>query len=106
MTFKEYFVKEFLAQMGFYPKIVAFGKNHLVYEERNCLFQDLAIKYPGLVCDTLDEAVHEGLHKKLGTSVVRLKCKGHGDPVCMYRAEWHGAQEKAHNGALTPTPSA
>ena len=88
-TYAEIYVKGSLAEMGFYPKLVEAGRNHVVYEESNCLFQDLAVKYPGLVCDVLDEAVHEGIDRKLGASkTTRLKCRGHGDPVCRYRTDF------------------
>ncbi len=87
-TYAQHFVKGFLAEMGFHPKVVRVGRNQVVYQERNCLFEDLAVKYPGLVCDVLDEAVHEGIDRLGGMKTIRLKCKGHGDPICEYRVRW------------------
>jgi hypothetical protein len=42
-----------------------------------------------LICDVLDEAVHERVDSDLGASkTTRLKCKGHGDSTCRYLVEW------------------
>jgi predicted ArsR family transcriptional regulator len=88
-------VSSFLGEMGFKPEVVKVGRESVLYQEQNCLFEDLATKYPGLVCDVLDEAVHEGVDKMSNTQTSRLKCKGHGDPVCEYLVKWRTTtQEK------------
>lgn len=87
-TYATEFVNGFLAEMGFQPKVVKLGKNRLIYQERNCLFEELAKKHPGIICDVLDEAVHEGVDKLADTKTTRLKCKGHGDPYCQYSVTW------------------
>lgn len=87
--FAKHFVKGLLEEMGFHAKIVRVGKHQIIYEERNCLFEDLAMKYSGLMCDILDVAVHEGIDEALGDmKTTRLACKGHGDPACRYRVDW------------------
>lgn len=91
-SYAQHFVNGILEQMETRPRVVRVGRHEVIYEKRNCPFEDLAMKYPGLVCDILDEAVHESVDKKLGaTKTVRLKCKGHGDSVCRYRVEWRAA---------------
>jgi predicted ArsR family transcriptional regulator len=93
-AYAQHFVNGFLAETGFQPKVVRLKRDHVVYQERNCLFEDLAVKYPRLVCDALDEGVHEGIDRLAGTKTMRLKCKGHGDAVCQYRVQWKaGARE-------------
>lgn len=87
-TYASHFVNGFLAEMGFHPKVVKIDKDRLIYQEHNCLFEDLAKKYPGVICDVLDEAVHEGVDKLANTKTIRLKCKGHGDPFCQYSVTW------------------
>jgi predicted ArsR family transcriptional regulator len=87
-TYSKHFVAGMLGEMGFQPEVVKLEKRCLVYHERNCLFEDLAVKYPGLVCDVLDRAVHEGIDRMAGTTTTRLKCRGHGDPVCEYSVKW------------------
>jgi predicted ArsR family transcriptional regulator len=93
-TYSKHFVAGLLAEMGFNPEIVKLEKRRLVYCERNCLFEDLAAKYPGLVCDVLDNAVHQGIDKMAGTQTTRLMCKGHGDPVCQYSVKWSAGTTK------------
>jgi predicted ArsR family transcriptional regulator len=94
-TYANLLVSSFLGEMGFKPEVVKVGRESVLYQEQNCLFEDLAIKYPGLVCDVLDEAVHEGVDKMSNTQTSRLKCKGHGDPVCEYLVKWRTTtQEK------------
>ena len=39
----------------------------------------LAAKMPGLMCDVMDEAVHDGLDRVLNVKTARLTCMGHGD---------------------------
>lgn len=87
-TYSKHFVTGILGEMGFQTEVVKLEKRCLVYHERNCLFEDLAVKYPGLVCDVLDRAVHEGIDRMAGTTTTRLKCRGHGDPVCEYSIKW------------------
>lgn len=86
--YADLFVNRFLRQMGTYPALRDIEERKLVYEQSNCLFQELADKMPGLICDTLDEAVHEGIDKILGVSTSRSACKGHGDPSCVFCVTW------------------
>jgi predicted ArsR family transcriptional regulator len=93
-TFSKHFVGGLLAELGFQPEVVKLERRSLVYCERNCLFEDLAVKYPGLVCDVLDAAVHEGIDKMAGTRTTRLRCKGHGETVCEYSVEFASSGQK------------
>ncbi|MDG6905636.1 MAG: hypothetical protein JRN20_07625 [Nitrososphaerota archaeon] len=82
------FVNKFLSDSGLYPHVRSVGKHDLIYEQSNCLFQELADKMPGLICDTLDEAVHEGIDSILGVRTERVQCKGHGDEKCVFCVKW------------------
>ena len=65
-TMKEYgelFINRLLTAEGAYPQILSQKRSELVYEQFNCPFQELAAKMPGLMCDVMDEAVHEGLRQ-------------------------------------------
>lgn len=90
--YADQFVMHLLAGMKIYPRVVSVGRGKVVYEERNCLFQELASELPGLVCDVLDEGMHEGLDRKLGVKTTRESCKGHGDPVCRFCVTWKNAR--------------
>jgi predicted ArsR family transcriptional regulator len=94
-TYAKDFVAGTLGDMGFQPEVLKLKKRSLVYHERNCLFEDLALKYPGLVCDVLDRAVHMGIDGKTGTTTTRLRCRGHGDPVCEYSVRWNSRKQRA-----------
>lgn len=102
-TYSEYFVKGFLADMETHPRVLDIGKSWVKYEQLNCPFQELATGNPVLICDVLDEAVHERVGSDLGASkTTRLKCKGHGDSTCRYLVEWqlgrHLPQKKPRAG--------
>jgi predicted ArsR family transcriptional regulator len=92
--YAERVVMGFLAGMKVYPRVVRAGRRSVVYEERNCLFQELANELPHLVCDVLDEGVHEGLDRKLGVKTVRESCRGHGDSVCRFCVTWPPARPR------------
>jgi len=94
--YAERVVMSFLAGMKVYPRVVSVGRKSVVYEERNCLFQELASELPYLVCDILDEGMHQGLDKKLGLKTTRESCKGHGDPVCRYCVTWPNSRRQSH----------
>jgi len=42
-TYAQHFVNGFLAEMGFQPKVVRVGRDHVIYQERNCLFEDAGV---------------------------------------------------------------
>jgi len=86
--YADLFVNRLLKDSGTYPKLRSVKDGELVYEQSNCLFQELADKLPGLVCDTMDLAVHEGMDNILGVKTSRYACKGHGDPSCVYCVSW------------------
>jgi len=88
LTMKEYgelVIKNLLAAQHTYPRILSQKSSEIVYEQFNCPFQELANKTPGLFCDVLDSAVHEGLDKVLNVRTTRYACKGHGDSACRFR---------------------
>jgi len=101
-TYSKHFVAGILGEMGFQPEVVKLEKRCLVYHERNCLFEDLAVKYPGLVCDVLDRAVHEGVDRMAGTTTTRLRCRGHGDPVCEYSVKWDTSKRRKPDAVGSP----
>lgn len=90
-AFRRLFVEGLLGEMGTKPEVVSHGENELIYQERNCLFFELAKANPELVCNALDQGFHEGIVKALGPDFVgeRLNCMGHGDPYCRYKILWN-----------------
>lgn len=93
--FANFFVEGLLGEYGTQPEVVKVTAKRVVYREYNCIFQDLAVKYPKLVCDVLDEAFHDGLRRQMSPSMKssRLRCMGHGDPYCEYAVRWPGRRQ-------------
>jgi predicted ArsR family transcriptional regulator len=89
-AYEEFFVKGYLEKMGAEPEIVEITDKKLTYRLHNCLFFEMAIKMPEIMCDTLHESFHEGLTKTMGKNVKidRLTCMSKGDPYCEHSCEW------------------
>jgi predicted ArsR family transcriptional regulator len=68
-NFRDYFVKGYLEEAGAEPEIVKIDKNQVVYRVHNCLFLELAVKMPEMVCDVLHDAFHEGVSNAMGGKV-------------------------------------
>ena len=85
-AFKKYIVEEHLAELGAIPEIVSYDSKEVQFRMHNCIFRELALKYPDLVCEKLDEGLMETL---LGGTVGRAhvdqtKCVAHRDKFCEY----------------------
>lgn len=89
-AFREIFIQKYLEEAGAEPEIVKADKNQVVYRMHNCLFLELAVKMPEMMCDILHEAFHEGVTSAMDgkAKIIRLTCKGQGDPYCEHRFEW------------------
>lgn len=92
-AFRDFFIKGYLEEAGAEPEIVKTDKNLVVYRVHNCIFLELAVKMPDMMCDVLHEAFHEGVSSAMGgkAKITRLTCKGHGDPYCEHNCEWHAS---------------
>jgi len=89
-AFIDFFIKGYLEEAGAEPEIVEADKNRVVYRVHNCLFLELAVKMPEMMCDVLHNAFHEGVSDAIGgkAKIVRLTCMGHGDAYCEHKCEW------------------
>ncbi|MFQ5836749.1 MAG: helix-turn-helix transcriptional regulator [Candidatus Bathyarchaeia archaeon] len=92
-AFTDFFIKGYLEETGAEPEIVKADKNEVVYRVHNCLFLELAVKMPEMMCDVLHNSFHEGVSSAMGekAKITRLTCKGHGDPYCEHKCEWHAS---------------
>ncbi len=92
-AFVDFFIKGYLEEAGAEPEIVKTDKDQIVYRVHNCLFLELAVKMPEMMCDVLHEAFHEGVSSAMGgkVKIIRLTCKGHGDPYCEHKCEWYAS---------------
>ncbi len=89
-AYRDLFVKGYLEKMGAEPEIVEVNDKKIVYRLHNCLFFEMAVKMPEIMCDILHESFHEGLVKSMGKNVVinRFTCMSKGDPYCEHSCEW------------------
>lgn len=92
-AFIDFFIKGYLEEAGSEPEIVKINKDLVVYRVHNCLFLELAVKMPEMMCDVLHNAFHEGVSISMGgkAKIIRLTCMGHGDPYCEHKCEWHAS---------------
>ena len=83
-AYEQFYVKDYLEQMGAEPEIVETTDKKITYRLHNCLFFELSVKMPEIMCDVLHESFHEGLVKLMGKQmkVSRSSCLSKGDPYC------------------------
>jgi len=83
---KKHFVDDYLRKSGMQPEVVEVDDKSMTYRHYNCLFLDLAKKYPELIC-AMDEGVIEGAHSNFlpKSEAKRTKCIGEGDDFCEYQ---------------------
>ena len=83
---KKHVVDEHLSELGAIPEVIAHDSKRVRFRMHNCIFRELAVKYPELICESLDEGLMETLLK--GTvgkvEVTQNKCVAHGDKFCEY----------------------
>jgi len=88
--FAEIFVKRYLEETGAEPEIISESDKRVVYRLHNCIFSELALKNPGLMCDILHKRFHQGvcatMRKNLRDS--QKTCMGHGDVFCEHVVDW------------------
>jgi predicted ArsR family transcriptional regulator len=88
--YERYIVKEYLESEGAEPEVLETSSKRVIYRLHNCLFRELSVKMPDIMCDVLHESFHEGVSKAIGKDlkVTRSTCMGHGDPYCEQVCVW------------------
>jgi len=88
--YEQFFVKNYLEKMGAEPEVVEISDNKIVYRLHNCIFFEMSVKMPEIMCDTLHESFHEGLTRNMGKEIKinRLTYMSKGDPYCEHSCEW------------------
>jgi predicted ArsR family transcriptional regulator len=89
-AYEQYFIGGYLEKIGAEPEILEVSTRRISYCLHNCLFSEVSIKMPEIMCDTLHEGFHEGLIKTMGKDVrlERKTCMSKGDAFCEYSFEW------------------
>ena len=88
LSLKKHFVEGLLKDFGAEPEVVGCSKASIQYRVNNCPFKELAVQYPLIICEQLDDAMNSSLLLELdrGVDWRKLKCAGHGDSYCEYVA--------------------
>ncbi len=88
--FEEFFVKGYLEETGTEPEIIAESDKRVIYRLHNCIFFELALKKPNLICDVLHRQFHQGVCAGIGGNVrdSQKTCMGHGDDFCEHIVAW------------------
>ena len=88
--FEEFFVKECLELFGCEPEIVERSEKRIVVRLNNCIFSELSLKMPDLMCDILHRRFFESVGELMGSGVKvsHTSCMGHGDIYCEHVFEW------------------
>lgn len=88
--FTDVFVNKYLKEIGSEPQIVDVKKGKIVYKLHNCIFYELAVDKPDIVCDLLHDNFSKGISEGLGGKVKfeRPKCLARGDGFCEHTCKW------------------
>jgi predicted ArsR family transcriptional regulator len=88
-AYEQFFIKEYLEDSGAEPEIVEISGKKIIYRLHNCLFFELAVRMPEIMCDTLHESFHEGVTKAMGKKfkISRGTCMAKGDLYCEHICE-------------------
>jgi len=94
--YETYMIRGYFEEEGAEPEMLEATDNKIVYRLHNCLFQELSVKMPEIMCDVLHESFHEGVMKAIGKDlkIDRATCMGHGDPYCEHVCVWSHAPKK------------
>lgn len=82
--YDKYIVREYLEEEGAEPEVLETTDTRTVYRLHNCLFQEISVKMPEIMCDVLHESFHDGVAKTIDKDlkITRTTCMGHGDAFC------------------------
>lgn len=88
--FEELFVTKYLQEAGSEPEIIKRDDSKIRYRLHNCIFFELALKLPDLMCDTLHKKFHEGVTTAMGKNITDTQrtCMAHGADYCEHMVEW------------------
>lgn len=81
---KKHVIQERLSEVGAIPEIIDYDSKTIRFRMYNCVFHELAKKYPDLICESLDETFMDTLLKRtVGKARAdRITCIAHDDKFC------------------------
>jgi len=89
-NYEKYVVREYFEKEGAAPEVLETNNKGVIYRLHNCLFQEISVKKPEIMCDVLHDSFHQGVAKAIGKNlkINRSTCMGHGDPYCEQVCVW------------------
>lgn len=91
-TSKEFaeIVVKYFQEAGAEPEIVELTDNKLIYRLHNCLFSELSLEIPILMCDVMHHEFQQAIIDFMDNDIksVQTSCIGHGDINCEHIIEW------------------
>ena len=87
--FREAFVEKFLEESGAEPALIEANQEKVVFRVHNCLFYELAMQMPEIICDVMDEVTNREMCLAMNDQwrFSRPMCMAHGDDFCEYVVE-------------------
>ena len=84
-SLRQFFIEDYLKELGLQPEVITANEKYLQFRQYNCLFLELARKYPALIC-SISEGVLDGLltGMKMQTDATQVKCLACGDDCCEF----------------------
>lgn len=98
--FEEIFVGQYLTDSGTEPEIVEKTDKKIVVRLHNCVFSELSLKMPDLMCEVAHKQFFQAVSDEMGGKIVvtQATCMGRGDSYCEHVFEWnHEKSEKSHS---------
>ncbi|MBI2938074.1 MAG: helix-turn-helix domain-containing protein [Thaumarchaeota archaeon] len=82
---RKYFVEEYVKEFGLQPEVIYSDESKLQYRQYNCLFLEVAKKYPSEIC-AMSEGILDGFLAgiKMPNEFTQTKCLACGDDCCEY----------------------
>jgi predicted ArsR family transcriptional regulator len=82
---RKYFVEDYLKDIGLQPEVISADESKLHYRQYNCLFLEVARKYPDEICG-MSEGLMDGFlsETKIPNETTQVKCLACGDDCCEY----------------------
>lgn len=89
-TFEKLLIEGYMKEMGAEPEIVEANDKKITYRLHNCIFLELSVKMPEIMCDVLHNSFYEGLSKGINRKIEfsRLTCMAEGDQCCEHVCHW------------------
>jgi predicted ArsR family transcriptional regulator len=94
--FEEVFIGQYLQEAGTEPEIVEKDDTKVIVRLHNCIFSELSMKMPELMCDIAHKEFFRAASEVMSgdIKVTQATCMGRGDNYCEHVFEWNSSAKK------------